>query len=578
VDRDGDLYGDGVNIAARVEPVSPDGGVAVSGHVRDLVVEATEDLAFEKLPARPLKNIERTIDLFRVVLPWEGEVAGPAPAAEPEAAAGHPSLADRWFEEALEAEEAPAVANRVVVLPLANASGEPGDEFIARGISAELITAVSFARGLEVIAWDSALRHAGLDQEPARVCRELKAGVLVRGRAMIAGGKAVLDLECLSADGETTHWAKRYEGDLRTMAGIYVDVAGAIGTVTGVKIQDGEVSRMVRIGTASPYAKILYLHGRNALESGTVEDIQQARDWFLQALERDGDYALAHAGLARSFLKLGMSGRFPAGQMHMLIMPGAVQAARRAVECGRFLGETHLVRGMVRLGLTWDAAGAASELRQAVDLKTGCAEAHAWRALALAAMGRFEEVDTELHRAGELDPSGPESLTISALIWYLARRYERAVTVAESALKLHPDLWPLHAVRGLARAAEGEYGEATESLRKGCELAGFQPMASAALGHVLGRAGRRDEALTILRELDGMKSHRFVPSYAPALVLAGLGDAEGACARLNEAVDEQLNWLMFLNLTPLFDSVRADPRYAALVERSGLVSLAEVAG
>jgi len=220
-----------------------------------------------------------------------------------------------------------------------------------------------------------------------------------------------------------------------------------------------------------------------------------------------------------------MSGRFPAAQMHMVIMPGAVQAARRAVECGRFLG----IRTWSRhgpAGPVLDVAGAASELRQAVDLKSGCAEAHLWRALALAAMGRFEEIDMELHRVGELDPSGPEALTVSALVWYMARRHERAATAAgvgssstaTSGSSTRSRGWPGGRGRGGARDRIAE---------EGVRDVGFQPVASAALGHVMGLTGRRDEAMTLVRDLDLLKSRRVVPAYATAIILAGLGDAEG---------------------------------------------------
>lgn len=585
VERDGDLYGDGVNIAARVEPASPHGGVAVSEYVRDAVATELDGIVFDKLPTRPLKNIERTIELFRVVMPWDGvaEAAALAESAAKTAKAAEASetavsLADRWFSEVekeVTAEEAPPVKScRVAVLPLMNASGDPDDEFIASGLSEELATAISFVRGLEVVGWDSMARHEGRGAEAAAVAAELGAGIVIRGGASISAGHAVFDLDCLSGDGATTHWTKHFETDLRTMTGIYLDVAREVARVAGVQVQEGEVSRIARLGTISPQAKIAYLRGCHAVKAESMDEIQGGRDRFLQAIGLDSDYAFAHLGLARSFLRLGMSGRFPPNQMLMHIIPGAMQAGRRAVEGGRFLSETHAMQGLVRLALTFDAAGAANELRQAVSLKEANPDGHLWYALALAVMGRFDEVDEELRRARELNPASPLVIEIAVFIWYLARRHDQAVRAAESGLGLYPDSWPLHALLGLARDAQGDAGGAIAGLRRAGELAGFHPMVTGAFGCVLARSGRREEAAAALRELDLMEERRFVPAYASALVYAGMGDSERTMARLNEAQEEQLNWLLFLNLSPLLDGVRGEPGYQALVERNGLVSLA----
>ncbi len=592
VERDGDLYGDGVNIAARVEPVSPHGGVAVSGQVRAMVAAELPEVVFEKLPARPLKNIERTIELFRVVMPWDGE-AESAALAESAASAdyaaeaamdaqGGLSLADRWFGEdtadaatpEARATAAAAKACRVAIIPLVNASGEPEDEFISLGLSEELVTAVSCAGNLEVIGWDSMARQAGRGAEAAAVAAELRAGTIIRGRTAIAGGMAVFDLECLSGDGVTVHWSKHWEDDLRSMTRIYVDVARETARVAGVEVQEGEVSRIARLGTASAQAKILYLRASHSVKAEGTDEIQGARDRFMHAIELDGDYAFAQVGLARSFLTLGVSGRFPPTQLLMHIIPGALQAGRRAVECGRFLGETHGMLGLVRLGFTYDVAGAANELRQAIELKDGNAEGHLWYALSLAAMGRFDECDAELQRARELDPVCATVIEVAAFIWYAARRPDQAVPLAESGLGIHRHSWRLNALLGLARDAMGNSGGAVEALRRAGELSGFHPMVTGALGYVEARAGNTDAALSALKELDAMAERRVVPSWAAALVCAGLGDVDRAVARLQEAQDEQLNWLVFLNLTPMLDSVRRNPAYQALIERCGLVSLA----
>lgn len=575
VEKGGDLFGDGVNIAARVEPLSPAGGIAVSQQVYDQVVNKIE-LGMRKMSTRKMKNIERVVEVYEVIMPWEAAEAAPPEAPEVvEAAevteAPSPPVEAPPKEEEIPAPEALAFDKRMIaVLPLVNELGEERDEFIADSVTEALIMALSPLVRLRVIAWDSAIQYKKKDKNLNAIAQELKVGTLIRGSVKIIAGQLDLDLAIADPHSQSSVWNRKYISDLRDMASMFVSIARDISKQLGIELHEWESSRIERQGTSNPQARIFYLKARNFINMHSSQEAQRAIDFFMRAIMHDPSYALAHVGMAEGSNFLGMLGRIPPSQLAMHTIPGAWSASQKALELDPFLAEAHVSLGQTALIFSYDIVGAQRQLKQAVEFRSGCAGAHQWYALALAVSGRFEECIGELQVAAAFDPFSPLTYIARALTRFMAREYGEAIEIAGEGLRQHPDLWPIGLLLGISKEAAGDPDGAVEELQRAGKLSERNPLLMAATGHALAAADKPDAARGILAEMEALCASRFVSSYYFAIIHLGLKEYDKALTCLEQAYNEQMSFLMFLNPTWLLDPIRSHERFEALFQKTGL--------
>lgn len=573
VEKGGDLFGDGVNIAARVEPLSPHGGIAVSQQVYDQVVNKLE-LGMRKMSTRKMKNIERVVEVYEVIMPWEAVAeappeAGPPPALPVEAPPAAEEVPPR--EEEAPAPEALAFDKRMIaVLPLVNELGEERDEFISDSVTEALIMALSPLARLKIISWDSAIYYKKTEKDLRTIGQELRAGTLVKGSVKIIAGQLDLDLAMVEPNSQSSFWTRKYISDLRDVPGMFVSIAREISKQLGIELHEWEASRIERQGTSIPQARIFYLKARNFINMRNSQDTQRAIDFFMRALMHDSAYALAHVGIAEGNNFLGLLGRIPPNQLAMHTIPGAWSASQKALELDPFLAEAHASLGTSTLIFSYDIVGAQRHLKQAVEFKGGCAGAHQWYALALAVGGRFEECMVELQAAAAFDPASPLTFITRAMIRFMAREYAWAIEIAEEAIREHPQLWPAFLLLGMSKEASGDAPGAVEDLNRAGELSERNPLVLAATSHALATAGKPDEARGVLAEMEALCAGRFVSSYYFALGHLGLKEYDKALTCLEQAYDEQLSFLMFMNPTWLLDPIRSHERFEALFQKTGL--------
>ena len=569
VEKSGDLFGDGVNIAARVEPLSPHGGIAVSQQVYDQVVNKLE-LGMRKMSTRKMKNIERVVEVYEVIMPWETVAEAPPEAAGPVEAPPAVEEAPPREEEA-PAPEALAFDKRMVaVLPLVNELGEERDEFIADSVTEALIMALSPLARLKIISWDSAIHYKMTDKDIRTIGQELKVGTLIKGSVKIIAGQLDLDLAMMAPNSQSSFWKRKYISDLRDVPSMFVSIARDISKQLGIELHEWEASRIERQGTSNPQARIFYLKARNFINMRNSQDTQRAIDFFMRAIVHDPAYALAHVGMAEGNNFLGLLGRIPPNQLAMHTIPGAWSASQKALELDPFLAEAHASLGASMLIFSYDIVGAQRHLKQAVEFKGGCAGAHQWYALSLAVGGRFEECMTELQAVAAFDPVSPLTFVTRALIRFMAREYSWAIEISEEAIREHPKLWPALLLLGMSKEASGDAPGGVEDLGRAGEIAERDPLVKAATCHALATAGKPDEARGILAEIEALCAGRFVSSYYFALAHLGLKEYDKALTCLEQAYNEQMSFLMFLNPTWLLDPIRSDDRFEALFQKTGL--------
>ncbi|PYT73965.1 MAG: hypothetical protein DMG39_04925 [Acidobacteria bacterium] len=358
-------------------------------------------------------------------------------------------------------------------------------------------------------------------------------------------------------------WAETYDRDLRDVLALQADVARAI----AVQIR-GKFSSAPPHGASplNPEAYELYLKGRYSRDEGTEDGLKLAFEYFLQAIEKDPQYAPAYAGLADSYALLPFYSETRPGEA----FPKAKAAAMKALQLDATLAEAHASMAYVKTYYDWDWEGAEQEFKRTLDLNPNHADAHHAYSRFLASLGRLTEARAELKRAQELDPLSLLVQANAGVISYFARRYDEAIQELQKISELDSHFFVPHWGMGLCYEQEGKYEDAIAQFQKTIDLSGRGANTIASLGHVFGLAGRPSEAQKILLELKARSKKRYVSSYQVALVELGLGYKDQAIRDLEAAFEERSTLLTYLKMDPRFDPLRSDSRFQDLLRRVGL--------
>jgi tetratricopeptide (TPR) repeat protein len=294
--------------------------------------------------------------------------------------------------------------------------------------------------------------------------------------------------------------------------------------------------------------------------------VKKGIEHFQEAIDLDPNYALAYAGIADSYIILGVYSSLPPAEAFTKAKPMAL----RALEINDALAEAHTSLAYVRFRREWNWSGAEAEYRRAIELNPNYATAYQWAALNLAAMGRLDEAIVEMKRAEAIDPL---SLIINSnMEWvlYLARRNDDAIAHCRKTLQIDPSFFATHKYLGLMYVQREMYDQAITAYQKARDLSADDPHIISLVGHAYALAGRREKALEALDNLEELSNRRYVSPYSIALIYTGLGEKDQAFAWLEKAYDDRSGLMVYLKVEPMLDSLRSDTRFAELVHRIGL--------
>jgi len=453
----------------------------------------------------------------------------------------------------------------LAVLPLANLSGDPQQDYFAEGMTEALIGDLAKIHSLRVISRTSVMRYKGSDKPLPQIAKELNVDAVVEGSVQRAGDRVRITAQLIYAPTDTHLWADSYERDLRDVLTLQSEVAQAIAHEIQIKMSAQEQARLARGRQVNPEAHEAYLKGRYYLEKWSPDGAKKAEEYFQEAVAKDPNYGPAYAGLAETY-SWGVPGLSPE--------EGAARtrdAALKALAVDDTLGEAHASLAIVYQN-DWDLPAADREFKKAIELNPNYGAAHHWYSHLLLAMGRFDESLTESQRFVELDPLSPAPHLHLGYHYLIARQYDDCIREELKTLQMDPNYIIAHSQLGQAYLGKGMYREAIQELEKARELSSDDPAYLAYLGHALGVAGRTNEARQVLEQL--RKRPGVVDSYPGylAVVYAGLGDKEQALTWLEKAYEKRASWLVILQAEPVFSSLRSEPRFQALLRGMGLLS------
>ncbi len=459
----------------------------------------------------------------------------------------------------------------LAVLPFDNLSGEADQEYLSDGLTEEMITQLGRLEPdrLRVTARSSTWKYKHADRDIDRLRQELGADYVLEGSLRRAGERVRVTAQLIQAVDQTHVWAETYERDLGDVLVLESEVARAVARAIALTLTPDAQARLASARSVRGESYQDYLRGRYFWNRRTEAALKQAIGYFQRAIAADPDYARAYSGLADCYSSLGASsivGALPPRQA----MPEAKAAALKALQIDGTLAEAHNSLAMVHLLYDWDLAASEREFRRALELDPEYTTAHHWYSHTLIVLGRTDESLAESKRALELEPL---NLAIGGhLGWHYlyARQYDQAIEQFRKTLELDPAFPQAQRYAAWAYLQKGMHQEAIASLRAALGQLGRNPAVEGELGHALGVAGQRAEALAMLEGLRQLSSTRYVSPYSVALVHCGLGDRDQALAWLEKAYLERSDYMPYLNREPMLDGLRSDPRFAALVRRVGL--------
>ena len=465
-------------------------------------------------------------------------------------------------------QQVPDRSHSIAVLPFVNISADPENDYFCDGLAEELLNALAKIEGLKVAARTSAFSFKGKDVDVREIGRKLGVGVVLEGSVRKADNQLRITAQLIDAVDGYRLWSERYDRRLENVFGIQDEISLAIVEGLKLKLLGEHRAALLKKYTDNAEAYHLYLKGRYHQNKWTGDGIRKSVEFFNQAITIDPDYALAHAGLADSYANLGAPNAF-----HLSVTetaPIAKAAAIRALAIDNNLAEAHSSLGLVKLNFEWDWDGAEKAFKRALELNPNYASAYHWYSHLLIAMARFDESLAASQRALELSPLDLEMNIHLAWHYYFARDYELTLDIAQQTLEMDSTFAEPHWFRGWACEQEGRYDEAIAAYQQ--SLIREKQEQLAWLGHVYAISGNKVEALKLLDELKNESNQRYISPYWVAIIYLGLNDNDGTFEYLGKAFDERNAWLVYLNVNPIFDSLRSDSRFEDLLRRIGLAS------
>jgi len=457
----------------------------------------------------------------------------------------------------------------LAVLPFENLTGDSGQDYFSDGLTEEMIAQLGHLdpQHLGVIGRTSVMHYKDTHEPLQQIGRELGVQYVLEGSVRRDANKVRVSAQLNQVRDQAHVWARQYDRELINLLALQGEIAQEI--ADGIQLTLGDHQRIDSAHqaplTPNAYeAYDLYLKGRYFWNKRTPPGFQRAVEYFQQAVAKDPDYARAYAGLSDSYAL--MSGYSFAPQNEF--MPKARAAALRAVELDNNLAEAHTSLALITENYDWDWQNAEKEYRLAIQLDPNYATAHHWYAEYLAYQGRFDEAFAESERARQLDPLSLIIATDNGAILYFSRQYDRAIQQFRAVLDMEPNFPRAHLLV-FAYVQKGMFADALADIEKWRRIDNV-PGSWAIEAYVYGRSGQRVEARRALEKWQQLNRRRQMDPAATALAYVGMGNKDEAFAWLQRAYSERSNALTALNVDPIYDPLRSDPRFQALLRRIGL--------
>ena len=572
------IYGDGINVAARLENLTAPGGISVSGKVRE-EVDGKLTLGFKDLGLQALKNIAKPVQVFALVTVADG-TALPQPVIVSTPAMKSPQrrwmlagvallvlLTGGFLAVRMAMPGSGKAISSLAVLPFENATGDKAVDYLTDGVSESLINKLAGLNGLRVISRFSAFRFRAKDQtlDAAEFARKLGVDAVIVGKVVLRGTDLSISAELIDVRDSAQLWGDKYTRRSDEMQRVEGEIATAIAKALSRKLSGEEARSLTRTATADPEAYRLYLKGREYLV-GNQQEMDKGIELFQRAVVLAPDYALAHAGLAEAYA----SQAYLRSSNRAEVSGKARASAIRAVALDPNLAEAHVALGLVRLYFDWDWAGAEAAFQQAVKLNPASVAARVNYATYLFLVARTEESLAQSAAAAQLDPLSMRPVHDMGIAYWAVGDLEQAAAKFRQGVAINPRwIWGFTKL-GRTLAMQGKCSDAlaqAEVVERGI-AGGAAPLSRTWLGVTYALCKQPDRARQKIAELRELEKSQYVDPFDFADIHAALGEVDLAVQMMEKAFEDhspQMAYALFLKRAhpQLWDQ----PRMKAVIER-----------
>ena len=571
---DQQVHGDGVNIAARMEPLAQPGGICIS---EDVARQIRNKVPFPviKLGEEKLKNISMPMDIYCIALPW----LQPGKRVKRDISVKKiipyflgllaiiTIVTGTLFFKNYNGKNSLHSKLRLAVLPLSNISNDAKDEYFADGMTEELISSLSKIGGLNVIARTSIMKYKTTDKDISKIGQELMVGSILEGSVRKFENKARVTVQLIDVSTQEHLWSMDYDRELKDIFMTQSEIAKNVANELKVRLVSSEKEQLEKGNTSNMMALQEYLVGKHLLNQRTSESIEGSVQHFEQSIKQDSSFALPYASLAYAYTLIGVAGygNIPRATAEIK----AKEAVMKALAIDETLAEAHAALGYIKFRIDWDWKGAEKELTRAIELKPSYATAHEWYALYLAIQTRLDEALKEIQKAYQLDPLSPSVNTGIARIYHFRNEPEKGLAQIKKALELDPNYAEAHFTAGMTYFKIKEYEKAETALEKAVELSGRRPVMLGVLGAIYGKTGRTDDMKKLLAELETAPVTND-KLYATSYIKASLGQTDEAFDILEKLLADKYGILIYLKVEKQFFPASLNPRYHQILARMGL--------
>ncbi|HZY94503.1 MAG TPA: adenylate/guanylate cyclase domain-containing protein [Candidatus Bathyarchaeia archaeon] len=536
--RDGDVYGDVVNIASRIHSLADPGGICITQQVFDHV-RNSEEFHIISLGENQLKNMKTPTQVYRVLPPIESTKLTKTDALEP---------------------------RKVAALPLTMLSSDQKDEYFADGLTEEIINTLSSIPGLRVIARTSVMKYKQATRSVGEIGRELKVGTILEGSVRKAGGRVRISIQLIDVGTEAPIWAQKYDRDLEDVFKIQTDIAERVAEALKVEVLKENRTLIEQKAPEDIGAYVLYLRGRYYWSKRTREDLERAITYFGEAIQKDPNYALAHAGMADCYTLMGRHLYLPAKDA----FSKARDYANRALELNDNLAEAHIALAAVLIIYDWDWNAAEDQFKRAIQLNPNYATAHYWHSVLLQTTGRLQESVVAAERAQGLDPLSPVIGMGVVQAFFLSEQYDKAVDECHKYLEMNPDFVVAYDYLVHLHVQKGLFEKAAEEAKKLVDISERKAEAIAHLAYVLAASGKTKEAKKLFEESIVDAKIGYSNPTIFITVYSILGDHDNAFHWAEKALESGKMAFPSLRFSPDLKRFRMDPRYNSLLAKARL--------
>ena len=586
VHRGGDVYGDGVNIASRIEPLAGAGGICVSMDVERQIRNALE-ARFEKLAPTELKNISVAMDLFRIVLPWEQRtkaepvetsVSGRSFPVSRLAWVGAIVLAvvgaGWWFahqsskevvssssvstSRAAPSTGPPADQKSIAVLPFVDLSQAHDQEYFCDGISEEILDALAKVESLRVVARTSSFSFKGKNADVGEIAQKLNVQNVLEGSLRREGNRIRITAQLINARDGFHVWSDTFERELQGVFAVQDEITRSIVDALKVKLAVAPSARAPK----NTEAYDLYLQGLYFSNKSDEESLRKSLSLFQQALDKDPNFARAWAGIAKAWYWLADAYIRP-----LEAYPKVKEAASRALALDERDADAHCYLGETKRVLDRNFPGAEAELKRALEIDPNSAPAHLLMSFLKSSQGELKEAVEEIQGAERLDPLASGIWSFAVETYLAVDRIEDAINAGKRTVQLDPNYVYFDPALADAYREKGDFREAVALYEKAQAATHFP---SAGLAITYARMGRQAEAQRILNELVEKTRTQYVAAERIASVYVALGQKDEAFRWLERAFNEHSANLYAFAFHPEFRALRSDSRFPGLLRRIGI--------